>query len=203
MKNRRHRPLIFTAVALVAVWAATWTAFHLAGKTRMTAEKIRQFTLSMDLARLSAADRDQAILDLADRVNALAFEERLKWRRSDEWKKWFAAMTEAERRKFIAAMLPTGFQQTLEAFSQLPADQRKKIIDDSIQRLKEDGAIGINKSVGDYGPNGPPPLSPELENQVRALGMKQLYTDSSAETKAELAPLLEEMQRQIRNGRRQ
>jgi hypothetical protein len=193
MKNRRHRPLIFAVVALVVVWAATWTAFHLAGKTRMTAEKIRQFTLSMDLAKLSAADR----------VNALAFAERLKWRRSDEWKKWFAAMTEAERRKFIAATLPTGFQQTLEAFSQLPADQRKKFIDDSIQRLKEDGATGINKSVGDYGPNSPPRLSPELENQVRALGMKQLFTDSSAETKAELAPLLEEMQRQIRNGRRQ
>jgi hypothetical protein len=203
MKNRRHRPLIFAVVALVAVWAATWTAFHLAGKNKMTAEKIRQFTLSMDLAKLSAADRDQAIRDLADRVNALAFEERLKWRRSDEWKQWFAAMTEAERRKFIAATLPTGFQQTLEAFSQLPADQRKKFIDDSIQRLKEDGATGINKSVGDYGPNGPPRLSPELENQVRALGMKQLFTDSSAETKAELAPLLEEMQRQIRNGRRQ
>src|ERR1039457_5269938 len=117
MKNRRHRPLIFAVVALVVVWAATWTAFHLAGKTRMTAEKIRQFTLSMDLAKLSAADRDQAIRDLADRVNAVAFAERLKWRRSDEWKKWFAAMTEAERRKFIAAALPAGFQPTRAAVS--------------------------------------------------------------------------------------
>src|ERR1039457_5925497 len=51
MKNRRHRPLIFAVVALVAVWAATWTAFHLAGKNKMTAEKIRQFTLSMDLGQ--------------------------------------------------------------------------------------------------------------------------------------------------------
>jgi hypothetical protein len=203
MKNRRHRPLLLAALALVVVWAGTWAAFHFAGKTRMTAEKVRQYTLSIDLAALSAADRDRAISDLADRVNALAFEERLKWRRSDEWKKWFAMMTEEERRKFIAATLPTGFQQTLQAFSELPPDQRKKFIDDSVQRLKEDGAAGINKSVGDYGPNGPPPLSPELENQVRALGMRELYTDSSAETKAELAPLLEEMQRQISNGRAQ
>jgi hypothetical protein len=203
MKNRRHRPLLLAALALVVVWAATWTAFHFAGKARMTAEKVREFTLSIDLAKLSPADRDKAISDLADQVNALAFEERLKWRRSDEWKKWFAMMTEEERRKFIAATLPTGFQQTLEAFSQLPADQRKKFIDDSVQRLKEDGASGINKTVGDYGTNGPPPLSPELESQVRALGMRQLFTDSSAETRAELAPLLEEMQRQISNGRSQ
>jgi hypothetical protein len=202
MQNRRHRPLLFAAVALAIVWGATVMAFHLAGKTRMTAEKVRQFTLSIDLAKLSAADRDQAIADLAARVNALTFEERLKWRRGDEWKKWFAVMTEAERRKFIAATLPTGFQQTLNAFSQLPTGQRKKFIDDAVQRLKEDGNAGLNRSVADYGQSGPPPLSPELENQVRALGMKQLYSDSSAEAKAELAPLLEEMQRQIHAGPR-
>jgi hypothetical protein len=167
----------------------------------MTADKVRQFTLATDLAQLSAADRAQAISGLAERVNALAFEERLKWRRTDDWKKWFAAMTEAERRRFIAATLPIGFKQTLEAFGQLPPDQRKQFVTDAIQRLREDGAAGINKTMADYGPNGPPPLSPELENQVRALGMRQLYTDSSAETKAELAPLLEEMQRQLRNGR--
>ncbi len=201
MKNRQHRLLLIAALALVVVWAGTWAAFHFAGKARMTAGKIRQYTLAVNLNALSPMARDKAISGLADRVNALAFEERLKWRRSDEWKKWFALMTEEERRKFIAATLPTGFQQTLEAFSQLPADQRKKFIDDSVQRLKEDGAAGINQSMGDYGPNGPPPLSPELENQVRAMGMQQLYTDSPAETKAELAPLLEEMQRQIRNGR--
>jgi hypothetical protein len=202
MKNHRHRPLLLAALALVVVWAATWAAFHFSGNARMTAEKIRQYTLSIDLAALSQADRDKAISALADRVNALAFDERLKWRRSEEWKKWFAAMTEEERRKFIAATLPAGFRQTLEAFSQLPPDQRKKFIDDSVQRLKEDGAAGINKSVGDYGPNGPPPLSPELQDQVRSLGMQQLFTDGSAETRAELAPLLEEMQRQTGGSRR-
>jgi hypothetical protein len=203
MRNRRHRPLLLAALGLVAIWAGTWAAFHFAGKSRMTAEKVRQFTLTIDLAKLSPEARDQAVGGFADRVNALAFDERLKWRRSDEWKKLFATMTEAERRKFIAATLPTGFQQTLEAFGQLPADQRQQFIDDSIQRLKEDGAAGINGSVADYGPNGPPPLSPELEDQVRALGMQQLYTESSAETRAELGPLLAEMQRQMSGGRTQ
>ena len=200
MKNRRHRPWLFAALGLVVVWGATVTAFHLAGNAQMTAEKVRQFTLATDFSQLSAAARDQAITQLADRVNALAFAERLKWRRGDEWKKWFAAMTEAERRKLVAATLPTGFKQTLEAFNQLPAAERKKFVADAVQRLREDGAAGLNRSVADYGRSGPPPLSPELENQIRALGMKQLYSDSSAESKAELAPLLEEMQRQFGGG---
>lgn len=202
MRNRRLRLLIFAAAALVLVWCIVGIAYHFSGKTRMTAEKVREFTRSTDLAGLSPSSRDQDIGDLADRVNALPFDERLKWRRTDEWKKWFAEMTEAERRKFIAATLPTGFRQTLEAFSQLPTDQRKQFVADAIQLLREDGAGSINRTVADYGPNGPPPLSADLQAEVRTLGLAEFFASSSAETKAELAPLLEEMQRQLQSGRR-
>jgi len=59
----------------------------------------------------------------------------------------------------------------------------------------------VDRSVGDYGRNGPPPLSPELEKDVREIGLTEVYADSSAETKAELAPLLEQIQAQIQRGR--
>jgi hypothetical protein len=184
--------------ALVAVWLVAWTAYHFIGKTKMTAEKVEQFAADTDLAKLSGADRDKAISDFANMINALAYDERLKWRRSEDWKKWFAAMTEAERLKFIEATLPTGFQQMLDAFSQLPDDKRKRLIDQSVKRLNEQGA---NNAVGNYGSSGPPPLSPELEQKAREIGIQQLYAGSSAETKAELAPLLEALQQQINSGR--
>jgi hypothetical protein len=198
MKNRRFRPLIFAAGALVAVWAVALVIYHFSGKARVTVEKLQQYVDSTDLDKLSASGRDKAIARFADDVNSLSAEERMKWRREEDWKKWFAEMTEAERAKFIEKTLPTGFKQMMDAFSQLPADQRKKFIDDALGRLKQGG---VDKSVGDYGQNGPPTLSPELEQRVREIGLKELYTDSSPETKAELAPLLEQMQIQIRNGR--
>ncbi len=58
----------------------------------------------------------------------------------------------------------------------------------------------MDRSAGDYGRNGPPPLSPELEQQVRQIGLTEFYTDSSPETRAELAPLMEQIQLQIHNG---
>ena len=201
MKNRRYRPLIFAALALVAVWGVAWTVYHFSGQSKMTAEKLQAYISANDLTKLSASAREKTIGDFADKVNQLSIEERMNWRRGDDWKKWFAAMTEAERGKFIEATLPTGFKQMMDAFSQLPDDKRKKFIDDAMRRMKEQGANGMNRSVGDYGKNGPPPLSPELEQKVRQLGLKELYTDSSAETKAELAPLLDELGRQVRSGR--
>lgn len=200
MKNRRFRALIYAAGALVAVWAAALVIYHFSGRSRVTVAKLQQYVDTTDLNRLSGSGRDRAIADFAGMVNSLSADERMQWRLQESWKKWFAEMTEAERAKFIDKTLPAGFKQILDSFSQLPVDQRKQFIDGAVARLKQVGAAGVDKSLVNYGPNGPPPLSPELEQKAREIGLKELYTDSSPETKAELAPLLEQLQLQLRGG---
>jgi len=201
MKNRRFRPLIYAAIALVMVWIIALTVFFLSGKSKMTIEKVDGFLASTDLTQLSAADRARAVDEFGDMVNGLSAEDRMKWRREEAWKKWFKAMNDAERSKFIEKTLPSGVKQMLDAFSQLPADQRKKMVDNAVNNLKQGGANGMNNQGGNYGQNGAPPLSPELEQQVRQIGLAELYTHSTPQTKADLAPLLDQVETQIRNGR--
>jgi len=202
MINQRQRPLLFAAVAIAAVWLLAWGGYTIVKNSRMTAEKLRAYAESVDLSRLSATERADAIKGLAAKLNALSLEERQKARMEGVWARWFAQMTEQEKGEFIEATMPAGFKQMLTAFEQLSEDKRRRAIGESLKRLKE-----VRNNFGETGQpppgmetNRPPVLTPELEEQVRKIGLKTFYSESSAQTKAELAPILEELQRVMQSG---
>jgi len=199
MLNRRHRPIYLAAAALIALWLAAMAGYQIAKSARVTPEKVRAYLESTDLNHLSAADRAAAIKKLAAMLNALSLEERrgLRFSRGA----WFDEMTEAEKSEFLEATLPTGFKQMLGAFEEMPPDKRKRVVDQAVKQLqdaRQQMAAGGQAPAGDT--NGPV-LSPELQEQVTKIGLQSFYSQSSAATKAELAPLLEEMQQMMQSGR--
>ncbi len=201
MLSRRWRPVVFAVLAVLVVWAVALVGYHYAIGSRVTAEKLRAYTGSLDLSKLSPEERQEAIRKLAAMLNALSYEERQKARLEHLARNWFEQMTEQEKAEFIEATMPTGFKQMLNAFEQLPEDKRRKTIDDALRRLRA-AQSGVASGEGvPEATNGPPVLSPELEAKVRTIGLKAFYSQSSAQTKAELAPVLEELQRVMESGR--
>jgi len=198
MVSHRWRPIIFSALAVVAIWAVALTGYFIAKNSKITAEKVRAYAQSVDLGKLSGEARERAIKKLADMLNALSLEDRQRARLDRLTSAWFEEMTEAEKSEFIEATMPTGFKQMLTAFEQLPEDKRRRSIDDALKRLKETGAQ--TSSTNSPSTNAPP-LSPELQAKIRTIGLQTFYSESSAETKAELAPVLEELQHVMESGR--
>ncbi len=169
----------------------------------MTAEKVQAYAESVDISKLQGEAREKAIRELANKLNALSFEERRKARLERQAWSWFDRMTEQEKADFIEATMPTGFKQMLTSFEQLPEEKRRRAVDDALRRLREarDGS-GDGAGRGRRGgTNSPPVLSEELEARVRTIGLRAFYSQSSAQTKAELAPVLEELQRVMESGR--
>ena len=201
----RYRPLWIGAALLACAWVLAWGGYKFAQSRRVTAEKVAQYLRSVDLSQLSGDARAAALRELARKMNALSVEERRRARFAGDWDKWFGAMTEAEKAAFLDATLPSGFKQMLTSFEQLPEDKRRRAVDDAIRELKR-ARTAVEREEPEFfvrtgRTNAPPELSEELQQRVVTLGLKSIYSDSSAQTKAELAPLLEEMQRSMESGR--
>ena len=203
MQSQRWRPVFFFAVTICAIWLVALAGYRIASNAKMTAEKVRAYAESVEISKLSGAARAKAIRDLEDKLNALSLEERRKARLERVSWVWFDRMTEEEKAGFIDATMPTGFKQMLTSFEQLPEEKRRKSIDDALRRLREArDQLATGPAGGKQGgANSPPVLSDELQAQVRTIGLKTFYSQSSAQTKAELAPVLEELQRVMESGR--
>ncbi len=203
MLSPRWRPVIWSLLGLLVVWGVAMAGFAIARNAKVTAEKVSSYVEREDLSKLSGPARAKAIQKLADMLNALSLEERRRARLERSAMRWFEQMTEEEKGGFIEATLPTGFKQMLTAFEELPEERRRRSIDDALRRFREsrdqmraDGVLGPAA-----GSNLPPVLSEELQAKVRTIGLKAFYSQSSAQTKADLAPVLEELQRIMESGR--
>jgi hypothetical protein len=196
--NPRQRFFVWAVAAIAGIWLLAMAGNWYFESLKMTADKVRTYVGSVNFDQLTGAAREQALADLEAKLNALSYEERQKFRAGRLLNNWFARMTDDEKAQFIEATLPTGFKQMIAAFEQLPEDKRRRAIDDAIKNLR---AQKNNGGAGKGGANGPPPISPELEAQIRTIGLKAFYSQSSAQTKAEVAPLLEELQHQMETGR--
>ena len=201
--NARYRPVVLSIGALLAVWLCAWGGYAIAQHARMTADKIRAYVAQVDLSKLSGTARAQAIRDLADKINRLSPEERRTARLDNIWSKWFQEMTEDEKATFLEATMPSGFKQMLASFEQQPEDKRHRAITNAMERLKdarEMSQTDYDKKTKPKGTNQPV-VSEDLQKKIAVIGLKSVYSDSSAQTKAELAPLLEEIQKNMEAGR--
>lgn len=196
MTNPRYKPLLIAAMVLVAVWVLAWIGMRLAANARMTSEKVVAALRATDLEKLNAEQRAKRLRELADKLNALSGDERRIARADREWDHLWKQMSDAEKSEFIERTMPTGVKQMLTAFEQLPEDKRRYAITNAVARMRAQREKG--ESPG--GNEGREPLSDEVQKTMVTTGLKTFYAESSAQTKAEVAPLLEEMQRMMQSG---
>ena len=193
MFSRQYRFLARANASLVVIWLVAWGGHRFLENHKMTAEKVRAYVETVNFSELTGAARAKALKDLEDMLNALPYQERQRLRGEHLMNDWLAKMTDEEKAQFIEATMPTGFKKMISAFEQMPDEKRKRIIDDAMKNLRS----GKNRPTA-----GASAISPELEAKIRTIGLNAFYSQSSAQTKAELAPFLEELQRQMESGRR-
>ena len=178
-----------TVLALGAVWAVAAGAIHWLHASQPTAASLTDYLAHTNVAAESGRDRAKTIRRVEDQLNDVSFDERQRLQRSGVTRQFYRALTPAEQAAFLDATLPADFKQMMEAFNKMEPAKRKEFVDHALEEMK--------KHEGE----GPPPGSDDqMSQRVIDQGLKSFYSDASADTKLDLAPLIEQMQRNLQGG---
>ena len=183
---------IKAALLLAVVWAVVGGTMWFARNQKVTPEKLMAYVESHPVEGKSPADRSRTMEGVAKQLNRLTYEERREVRLSRRLDKFFRTLNPDEQSRFLDLTLPEGFRQMMEALNKMTPEKRKVFVDKTLQELR--------KQEGEM----PEEARDRFENDGNAQkiidqGLKSFYSEASAETKMDLAPIIEQMQRNLQN----
>lgn len=189
--NARNTLLVKGIVALVFLWGIAYAIVSWAGSIRPTPEKVVAYIDANPLEGIDDPEaRKEVIGTLATMLNELEPSEvRLleENRENDPRRNFFQQLNPEEQFYFLEKRVGRAFQQMMLSFNEMDREERKKIVERSLKRMQEQNG----------GPGRLEEADPEVAEKITGAGLKAYYEDASAETKIDLAPLLEEMQRSM------
>lgn len=181
---------IKTALALAVVWAVALGGIHWLSASKPTVGSVTNFLAHADLAVKSPSDRARVVARAGDQLNDVSFEDRQQLQRSGVTRRFFLSLTPAEQMAFLDATLPAGFKQLMEAFNKMEPAKRKQFVTHAVEEMR--------KHEGEEHPQGD--QDEKIGVRVVDQGLKAFYSDADADTKLDLAPLIEQMQRNLQMG---
>lgn len=186
--SARQRILWRGLAGLAALWVVVYAIASIAGGMKPTAEKVEAYQRKNPLSATEDPEERRRIIEtMAGMLNRMDSSEaaRLAERAEDDPRRdFFREMSPEEQFYFLERRVGRAFQQMMESFNEMEREERREIVDRAIRQMRE----------GRGGPSGLEEQDPEVVERIAEAGFRAYYADASAETKIDLAPLMEEMQ---------
>ena len=197
--------LIKAGVVLVLLWAGVWGVSKYVSGLRPTPEKALTFVEENDLSQIEdPEERKQVLGDLADMLNAMdgaevqEFQEKMfadAENPEEGRRQLFENLSPEEQWYFMEKRIGRAFDQMMQAFNEMDREERKKVVERTLRQMRRDGnanGSSLDRLEGQ---------DQKFVEKVTSEGFRAYYEEASAETKLDLAPVLEEMQRNLGGGR--
>ena len=188
------KAIIFKALAvLVLVWAVVFAVRSFASSKKITAERLDREVSEMAFADWSenpgggaaAKKREKEIRTIADMVNRLDFAEREKNRQSRSGEKFYRKLSLREKELFIDLTIVESMSRFMEALDQMPEEQRKEFVEKGLAEVREGRTEEEMERAKE--------MDETLLTKISQEGMRAYFDKASADTKLDLAPLMEAM----------
>jgi hypothetical protein len=185
-------PWIKFVVALVAVWVVAGGIIFWARSVKPTPEKVMQYLEAHPVSGASPQQEANVVEKVAAQLNQLTYEQRREVRMSKKLDAFFKSLTPDDRSRFLDLTLPTGFKQMMDSLNKMTHEKRQEFVDRALADMKKHQDDEIPPEQRQFDAN-----AEKIVNQ----GFKSFYSDASAETKMDMAPLIEQFQRNMQGLR--
>ena len=182
------RSLWFKAAAiLAAIWLVAGGAIFWARSVKVTPESVTTFIETHPVESRPPAERARVIEKVADQMNALAYDERRQLRMGRRVDGFFRTLTPQEQSTFLDRTLPTGFKQMMESLNRMTPEKRKRFVERTLRDMREH--------------EGDDPRTDQNARKIIDEGFKSFYSEASLEGKMDVAPLIEQLQKNLQGLR--
>lgn len=203
MFDSRNALLIKAVAALLILWGLVWGGLRIFGSMTPTPEKIAAYVDENPLSEIDDPDqRREVIGKVADMLNQLPPEEVSRLAEGDEEDReldprrdFFRELSDEERRFFMEKRIGKAFDQMMVAFNDMEREERQRIVERTLRQMRDDGdrRDGIERLEE---------TDPEMAEKIINEGLRAYYQEADADTKLDLAPVLEQMQLNLGGGGR-
>lgn len=192
---RRYRILLKSLLLVTLIWAVVAGLRAIAGSKRITAERVAVTIEEADFDDWSgfgqapdqsvAKARYKSLREISTMVNRLDFAERQKSRENQATEKLFRRLSPSEKKLFIDLTVRESMGKFMEALDSLPPEKRKEFVEQGMREIQSGKTGEEMEKAGELGE--------DLLETIANEGMRAYFEKASADTKLDLAPLMESM----------
>ena len=191
----RRDVILKAALVLLVVWAGVWGIRAYAGSKKITAEMLEREVAAARFAdwseqasppdRAEAARREKELRNIAGLVNHLDFQEREKNRENRAGENFFRKLAPDEKSLFVELTIVESMSRFMESLDAMKPEQRKKFVEQGMKEIQSGRTQEEMARTNELGA--------DLLEKISQQGMRAYFDKSSADTKLDLAPLMEAM----------
>ena len=199
MFSSRNALLVKAAAILVVLWGLVWIGLSIARSKTPTPEKLVAYVDEHPLTEIEDPDERRKVIGrIADMLNQLPPEEvrrMMQENDTDPRREFFETMSEEEQRFFMEKRIGKAFDQMMQSFNEMERDERQRIVERTLNQMRRDGEQrqGLDRLEE---------ADPEMAEKIINEGLRAYFKEANADTKLDLAPVLEQMQINLGGGGR-
>lgn len=186
----RNLALIKGAILLIAIWAVVWGVTSWTDGRKATAKRVSQMIddsifddWSSDVGNSTdSTDRRDQLENIAKVLNRLDLRQREKLHDSRAGMKLFTRLSAEEKIYFVELTLTQSMRRMMEAFDKMPEKERERLVEKSLKDLQGQGGDDLERLQNE---------DPAVIDRIVKRGLGAYYQNASAETKMDLAPLMD------------